>query len=335
MRINKRRADLDGLRGIAIALVVLIHIAASTGVAGRFGFVRFFQTGVTLFFVLSGYLITSILIKDRGSDGFFVKFYWHRVCRILPLYFLFVIAIIGLELSGITNSGVERKSWALFPFFLQNLLPFTGGRFDWPANITWSLCVEEHFYLLWPLVIAFFSRKVAIAFCFIALAASAATYFVFPKEILWFFTVTNIYGLAFGSLIALGVVPRHSWVLGILAAISLIFFPDSHLWQLRFGLLFYAIVANADRIALLKLKPLIYLGQRSYGLYLWHAVVIVALQSQVLHRFPWWGSGLIYLSVSLAVAEITYRFYEAPFLRLKELSNKFPSVAGRNIGASM
>ncbi len=327
---DKRRADLDGLRGIAISLVLMVHIAASTGVAGRFSFVRFFPTGVTLFFVLSGYLITSILLDGRGRRGYFRDFYWRRACRILPLYFLFTLVTIGLELLGIFNSGVERSSWALFPLFLQNLLPFVGSRFDWPVNITWSLCVEEHFYLIWPLVIALASRRLAIGLCFMFLGASASTYFLFPREILWFFTLTNIYGLVLGSLIALGVVPKHSWVIGALAAVSLIFYPESHLWQLRFGVMFYAVVAHAHQIELLKCRPLVYLGQRSYGLYLWHAVVIVGLQARVLHNFPWWASGLIYLFISLVVAEISYRYYEAPFLRLKNWAgNYLVSTSGR------
>lgn len=144
--------SLDGLRGLAILLVLLFHYEFIIG----FGWV-----GVQLFFVLSGYLITSLLLKEKENPlGFYIKrFYWRRTLRIFPIYYLYIafVAVIFL-LRGIPEDFKD-----LLPFlatYTFNFYPLVGtySYHDLFFTHFWSLSVEEQFYLMWPVVIYFCNR---------------------------------------------------------------------------------------------------------------------------------------------------------------------------------
>jgi len=168
---SSRIPELDGVRGVAILLVVICHyFGGDTHGPPNFPFslvkdvVSLFWCGVDLFFVLSGFLIGGILMDQRNSAGYFKTFYVRRVCRILPLYFAW-IALFFLVIAvfpAVVRSGwysVEFRQlphfsgWGYF-LFVQNfwIAKFNDYGPDWTGN-TWSLCVEEHFYLLAPLTI--------------------------------------------------------------------------------------------------------------------------------------------------------------------------------------
>jgi|HubBroStandDraft_6_1064221.scaffolds.fasta_scaffold18489_5 peptidoglycan/LPS O-acetylase OafA/YrhL len=179
---SRRIPELDGLRGIAIGMVIFFHVV-TLAIAARptlpLGYIlattRLFWSGVDLFFVLSGFLIGGILLDARDSPNYFKTFYVRRFCRILPLYFLFIGLVatayqfvyrpIGAPLNGIFEG---RLPWYWYFSFAQNLrmakLNTTGAAI---MSVTWSLAVEEQFYLVLPAIVRFVRRS-ALPYVFIA-----------------------------------------------------------------------------------------------------------------------------------------------------------------------
>jgi peptidoglycan/LPS O-acetylase OafA/YrhL len=168
-RLTGRIPELDGLRGLAILLVVIAHYIAyalPNGVSGAWqayalALFRLTWTGVDLFFVLSGFLIGGILYDAKYSKNFYRTFYSRRFYRIVPLYFLWiVIFIVGLYFAGADSAGPlgaifnhDVPAWS-YPLFIQNVIMAHRQTFgaSWIAT-TWSLCIEEQFYLLFPLFV--------------------------------------------------------------------------------------------------------------------------------------------------------------------------------------
>lgn len=145
--------SLDGVRGLAIGLVLLFHF---------FYIVECGWIGVQLFFVLSGYLITSILLKSKENTlSFYLKrFYWRRSLRIFPLYFAYVLFFLVVFL--VMSYPVNFKEVAPYLFtYTYNFQPWIEGKFEIDAVFTpfWSLSVEEQFYLIWPFLIFFLNQK--------------------------------------------------------------------------------------------------------------------------------------------------------------------------------
>lgn len=176
---------LDGLRGIAILLVVACHFVSNlhlsaSGLAWPLVAVAHAGwTGVDLFFVLSGFLITGILVDARGSDSYFKAFYARRALRILPAYygFLFVVFVLIplLHLGAGSNYLLARQHQGWYWLHLTNVMMALGeaGRGPYPSTLFWSLAVEEQFYLIWPAIVALCSvrtlRKVCVAGIFLCI----------------------------------------------------------------------------------------------------------------------------------------------------------------------
>ncbi len=160
---------LDGVRGLAILLVLLFHFVAQTTVTNRFeaavnGVLSYGLLGVDLFFVLSGFLITGILYDTRDDPAYFRSFYMRRVLRIFPLYYgvlavvFFVIPLVpvlrGSEIAGLR----DRQAWA----WLYGVNVYLAIQGAWDLSYLthfWSLAVEEHFYFVWPLVVWMLASK--------------------------------------------------------------------------------------------------------------------------------------------------------------------------------
>jgi peptidoglycan/LPS O-acetylase OafA/YrhL len=176
--ISKQRVpELDGLRGLAILLVLVFHFIGQEGVLphGSLGdclqrLVVMGWTGVDLFFVLSGFLIGGILMDVRRSPSFFSTFYARRFFRIVPVYYLWIflyialVAAAGASVTRLSNSGIRPPlDFRIFShfLFLQNLVPISlfGLAGAWFGHL-WSLAVEEQFYLLAPLAVRFSGGKV-------------------------------------------------------------------------------------------------------------------------------------------------------------------------------
>jgi peptidoglycan/LPS O-acetylase OafA/YrhL len=193
---QKRMPELDGLRGVAILMVFFFHyITYSRTHEGNFGrlyhFAQIFRlgwSGVDLFFVLSGFLIGGILLDARSSSNYFRTFYVRRVHRILPIYYVWIAlyALVGYSLlkwgSPATDNFVGNSLRpGVYFLFLQNILYKHASVFsgDW-VGPTWSLAVEEQFYLLSPMVIRFLSpRRLVQVLLASIVAAPVLRYFVF------------------------------------------------------------------------------------------------------------------------------------------------------------
>lgn len=211
---------LDGVRGMAILLVLVFHfsqVAYDVKAVGVQGIVQRLTgagwIGVDLFFVLSGFLITSILCDALGTPGYFKNFYARRTLRIFPLYFGTLIVAFGIMplLVGWEPGYVHiyNDQWALW-LYLQNFI-----RIDWQAfSHFWSLAVEEHFYLVWPAVLFFFGRRGAMIACGLMIAGALSirlyrvsmlppTFMNAQATYLW--TICRMDSLAIGALLALAV----------------------------------------------------------------------------------------------------------------------------------
>ena len=164
----KRIPELDGVRGLAIAFVLIYHYVR-LNIPGNALYYSFLPThlmwsGVDLFFVLSGLLIGGILLDHRESRGYYSVFYARRIHRIFPLYYL-MLALLVAGVWAYPHSPLFLRSMPLwvFPLYAQNLLGDFTRAGVW-MGVTWSLAVEEQFYLLFPFMVRLLSRKALLAF---------------------------------------------------------------------------------------------------------------------------------------------------------------------------
>ncbi len=294
--------ELQGLRGIAVLAVVVYHCHArleGTWIhyASLWGW-----AGVNLFFVLSGFLITSILIEARGKPHYFRNFYARRALRIWPVYFLLLAVCYAVPDWFLGDTFAHQAQWktlVAYALFVQNLrhtaLPGTLGP-------TWSLAIEEQYYLLWaPLVwLSAFRSGVRGLFRFALpavlaamLVASPLIRFLHPHWLTGTHTLIHLDGIALGSLLALALhhlaLPQRTWLWMGLAAAVLGFaatatiaggtsFLDSALALAFAGVVLTCIAGSGARnpIAwLLRRGPLAFYGRISYGLYMTHILVFV------------------------------------------------------------
>ena len=301
--------QLDGLRGIAILLVIVHHAALpgaelSHPVASEILHLGF--AGVDLFFVLSGFLITGILIDARGGEGYYRSFYGRRLLRIAPAYYLF-LAITWLVLPLLTADPSfapppeVRADGAVHAVYGSNLLFAWSGDVRWrPACHLWSLSIEEQFYLVWPLLVAALSPRALARLCLAMIAAALALRLALvlagaPHWTVYPLTPARWDGLALGGLLALGWRrlpggmpvdrPRLAAGLGLLGLYA-VFVLDGGLRKAgdamevagysALALLFAALLLAALRASpgqrlhrLLTARWLRAIGALSYAMYLW------------------------------------------------------------------
>jgi peptidoglycan/LPS O-acetylase OafA/YrhL len=185
--IESRIPALDGLRGIAILMVLLLHLApyghdlpAPTAVVDRaflFG-ARTGWMGVDLFFVLSGFLITGILYDTRGSKHYFRQFYARRMLRIFPLYYaalaLFLIILPALRPEHWVLRDLKADAFWYWTYLYNMKVASTGFLPSSALGHFWSLAVEEQFYLIWPIAVLCLSRRQLLITCSVAAVAALA-----------------------------------------------------------------------------------------------------------------------------------------------------------------
>jgi peptidoglycan/LPS O-acetylase OafA/YrhL len=331
---------LDGLRALAVLLVVFYHAFQNTVLGG--------WAGVDLFFVLSGFLITTLLLIEfqRRNSISIPRFLGRRVARLFPASFVLLFAYLLLALA--TKHGTERKDT------LQTLFE----AFTYRANLTahpdathglghmWSLSFEEQFYLIWPIVLlAMLTFKVRpslrIGFTVLGIVACAVW-----RNHLWgehvdvsrvyYWPDTRVDSLLMGCLAAqvyvMGWPARfRGWrfVTPVALAAILVFAFTTRLpsgWVYQGGLTALALVGAllllgtvTDAPEWLKKplgsRPARRIGLLSYSLYLWHLPILLFLSDQAhLSTLP---AALIGIPLSVVAAELSYRFVEKPFLRLK------------------
>lgn len=317
-----RLPTLDGLRGVAILLVLVSHLTLYSEMSTTTLLDRAYQrvtlagwVGVDLFFVLSGFLITGILLDLKGSSRFFRTFYARRVLRIFPLYYAFLaIFYIALPHLLLPKDQVLRlladQKW--YWLYLQNLQMAWDG---WPVPKYfahfWSLAVEEQFYLIWPLVVLKFGRRGLIAVCLTSIVGSLAlrTVLALTEQPLaaYMWMPARADALAVGALLAVfsrgpaGLshlrrwTPHVAWGCGLLLALIIVWKRRLHydefavktaghtLLAVLFGtLLTVAVTTRHSSFAhrLFAAPLLAFFGRYSYGIYVIHHPLLVWISWQ-------------------------------------------------------
>jgi peptidoglycan/LPS O-acetylase OafA/YrhL len=337
--------ELDGVRAMAAFMVMIFHFWYAPHLnlpPLLLKMANFGRTGVSLFFVLSGFLITRILIATKESPNYFTSFYVRRSLRIFPLYYLFLILIFIIiplfSRTPISPFNLQVYNWV----YLQNF----AETFKWPhvgPVHLWSLAVEEHFYLFWPLLIYFLNvRRIAIASVLIIIMAFIVRYVMIDQGYeVYYFTFARIDELSMGSLLAILEIKKklsdknsaRFLLLSVIVAIPTLvlwaFFNgsgNSILQVVKYNLLAFtyfgivAFVISARNSNLVKrffrTKPMLFSGRISYGLYIYHGVCFVAIHE----LFPNTSLALRFIIgvvFSFLVATTSYYLVELNFLKLK------------------
>jgi peptidoglycan/LPS O-acetylase OafA/YrhL len=336
--------QLDTLRAFAVIGVINWHWLK--------GGWSFGGTGVILFFVLSGYLITGILLKAKynSENSISAKIYTlknfiaRRTLRIFPLYFLFISVFI----LGLKNIQNVQDYWIWYYLYASNILFFLKqGFLSVLLNHTWSLAVEEQFYLFWPLIILFVPRKdeLKIILGFILLGPISRIVFSFLN--LWDNTLLTTYldCLAGGGLLAylqlnpstmkgFGQLKRFiPYAISILGAFVIYVYymhqayfhiVTNMLYALTTCLILYQLTSNYHQKwnFIFRNPALIFLGKISYGLYIYHKVIPWAL-TWTMSKIGFEMSQNLYINymlywiVLIPICYISYHYFEQPFNKLK------------------
>jgi len=335
--------ELQGLRGLAVLAVVIYHCHPRLKGTPLYYASLWGWAGVNLFFVLSGFLITSILVESRGKPHCFRNFCARRALRIWPVYVL-VLAVCYLNAPWFVGLPVfaafRTAPWWIYILFLQNLFHAA-----LPPSIgpTWSLAIEEQYYFLWAPIVRLLARSWSLA-VFLACALIAAPLFRM-SHFAWItptHSLTHIDGIAMGSLIAIGLhtlaLSRRAWltlglggvVAGFLATATIAggtAFLDSALATGFGGAVLASIASTGARNplnALLRRGPLAFYGRVSYGMYMTHIMVFI--------YFGWFDRRMdahgiagnvavvaFRLAASTAVATALWYGFESQILKLKRL----------------
>lgn len=357
--ILRKMPQLDALRGIAVALVLVQHLLMLPLHAQ----LPWGRLGVRMFFVLSGFLITGILLKCRSltesgnqTPGFTLRqFYIRRFLRLMPAYYLILLIA---ALAGV-RAIREPLLWHLS--YLSNVYEGRTGQMNMPAVHLWSLAVEEQFYLVWPFMVLFVPRRWLAGLVAVGLATGPAyrvvtqTLFHWKGPAVGLQTPACLDTLALGALLAMlsqpGAGPRaaawREWLcrvglwIGLPALVlTCVLQNTKHLpgsadayLDLVYGLVGVWLVGRAATGfsgaggAILDSSPLRYLGRISYGIYLYHPFVLwvafgIARRVGLLDplmNHPWIEFGILCL-ISVAVAAASWHFFEAPVSRLKRFA---------------
>lgn len=337
--------ELDGLRGLAILWVILYHCHDKLDGTPLFAIAKWGWAGVDLFFVLSGFLITGILLDSRSKSPsagqFFRDFYARRILRIWPVYFLLLFLVyIGVPLIFGVSWLAEAKAapWLHYAFFIQNLfmvpLPGTLGP-------TWSLAIEEQYYLLWaPLARWFHPRSLSLLLGSV-IVASPFLRIGLSGAVSRTHTLIHLDGIAIGSLIAITLryifFSQKTWrsiARGVIVAgaAGLFYassrFPaalDSAFALLFAGILLAAVSFTGTRglyTSIWKLRWLQFYGRVSYGLYMIHILVFALLGNFDLMMVRHGTAGnlaivLVRFLTATAIATLLWYGFEKPILRWK------------------
>jgi peptidoglycan/LPS O-acetylase OafA/YrhL len=336
---------LNGLRALSAFLVIGFHL----GIRGfSLGW-----SGVFLFFVLSGFLITRILIHDRGEENFFARFYFRRALRVFPIYYLLFAVVV---LAALVRRW-PLSDWPWFAFYLQNWkLGQTAFNPVFPPflNHTWTLAIEEQFYFVWPLLVFVCSRRMlplAIAALIVLGPATRAAIILFGHNPYEAFTSSLgavdflAWGAAavliprgrwttIGANIALAVLASGAWAIVTIHGINNFWHPEDYLTGLWSGIVFpdllgpvfaallLAVSASGGLVVrFLEWAPLRYLGRVSYGLYLYHWPIVLIVPHFVGNHL---GQCSAAVPLTIAVAIASFELVERPLLAYRAVILRKP-----------
>jgi peptidoglycan/LPS O-acetylase OafA/YrhL len=343
-RATAHFGSLDGLRCLSIFGVIWQHGPGWTGTGlGARGYM-----GVPLFFAISGFLITTLLLRERERNGAISlpKFYWRRSLRIFPLYFAVLAAYCLLIYIFARGTPAAHGFYANLPYFLTYTSNWFVGTFGTFA-FAWSLATEEQFYSTWPSILRYLgpARAAGVLGTLLALTLAGSIYwhgaavdspgFVItrnvPMSILWGCAAALALHYPQGFRFLWNVL-GYRWSAAVLLILILAILSEGQnnvLVHFLFAALVAACVIREDHILapLLRQRLVVHIGVISYGMYLLHGLVY-----DLLARF---GSGFVdrgsiacfvlALAATIGLATLSFRFYETPFLRMK---SRLPAGAG-------
>ena len=322
------KPELDGIRGIAILCVLATHAAVEHPGLGLGGYSRFVRyafspgwAGVDLFFVLSGFLITGILLSTKTSSNYFRSFYARRCLRIWPIYYVTLLGFLAVATAFpslaviISRPGTFLSSYFLY---LQNVPVFLWqGKIGMLMGPFWSLAVEEQFYLVWPVLVLLLSERalgwVCAASFVAAIASRAYMVHIHPDDIRTvMLTTSRLDGLVIGAVCALFMhVKRRPvplvWIAGgfcvgagIIGYIAIFHRREllgTSFYMYTIGITGFALLAGSlvavsqYRFSLLQAPltmPLLRgFGKYSYGIYVYHKIVFVICTFMMQRVFKW------------------------------------------------
>jgi peptidoglycan/LPS O-acetylase OafA/YrhL len=326
-------------------IVIWGHTGLQTPVLG--------SAGVTIFFFLSGYLITTLLRveADRRGRISLTDFYLRRIFRILPPLYIVVIALVALSMFGAFTTGMTWLGGLSTGTFWPNYFIIFGGRsgLPWGSNALWSLAVEEHYYLLFPLLYIamrkWLPRPIHQVLVLVAICVAVMIWRLWLSthgaswDRLYLSTDTRADSILWGSVLAIGLnpiygevrAPAHKWLLTpILIGCAVIFYGVTRLpesWSMvsgytlqslaLFGVFIPLIIVPQSMIGrLMNWGPVAYVGVISYALYLVHRPILMATESW-LPRLPL-GATACGILLSLLCAYLMHIWVENPFGRLRK-----------------
>lgn len=318
---------LDGLRAVAVLLVFLEHAFPEVGFPG--------SIGVDVFFVISGFLITRIILTQHSSGSFSLKrFYLNRLVRLYPAL-LVMVGFFGIAwfTLGLTFGRVASYSGAAVLYVSNLVVSFTDASMGHLRH-TWSLALEEQFYLVWPLVLLFvlarrWSNPQIALLAFGGAAVSLLAWFMLPGQP--YSPVTHASGILIGCAVACMVQGRKhlnapaAYVSAlVIAAVMLLEYLDitGREWTMPVvvicspWIVLHAAFGKGWMVRALSSPWLVYVGAVSYAVYLWHYPVIYALNN--LTNFGEPVVAVIALVVTFAAAELSRRLVEQPAAKLKQ-----------------
>jgi peptidoglycan/LPS O-acetylase OafA/YrhL len=312
-------------------------------------FVQNFGIGVDIFFLLSGFLITYILLEEKKNNGTIniLFFMIRRSFRIWPLYF-FIIGITPFLVVWLDFAKPEYWSNLLF---INNFRAIETGLWTYPFSHFWSICIEEHFYLIWPFVIAFTPKKYLLSFFYFFIASSILfrLYFSFvtASSYSWIYlhTISRIDVLVMGGIVAYYYSEKSfefklsnaAKFLLFGALFTSLFIEQYSNWETQFmagfkkyfymgaiGLLMLDYNFNPLlKLRLSSSKLVNYLGKVSYGIYMYHNVLSVIIVKKIMYSFGFNSAPLFFalmISLSLIIPILSYELFEKHFLKI---GNKF------------
>jgi peptidoglycan/LPS O-acetylase OafA/YrhL len=332
MRMTRRAyvPELDGFRALAVMLVVGYHMTAPIVVGGFIG--------VWIFFVLSGFLITSLLVAelDRRGSIDIKRFYVRRATRLYPALVLGVVVAVTVAAIAHKARGETIASVPYALTYLTNLEPWLGVSHHGFLDHTWSLAIEAQFYLAWPFLTIVLMRRGHLAAACLVLALGCVALLVLRRVVgdpspISLLPSFHLFPLLMGAWLAAATFRREwperatwaaTWIgLAAIVAIALTARSSTDQWMNDWGFAVVSlgatgVIAGLSRGGVPVLSRLfrwdlaVWIGQRSYGIYLYHyAICLTLLNVHTIIRVP------LVIALTFVLAELSWRFVESPLLR--------------------